>query len=236
MIHISTTCWNNVSHLMGFVESLERIVVPYKLFVWDNGSIDETPETLEMIKNLFDTSDGTAAMKSFEFVRVSKNLGMVPSWNWALDQFQHDPEAKYAFICNDDIRFTSTFNNLITFMDEYPEYGLVCPAMLPKGTDPEKAEEIAKEFINPDKVDEGGLEGPVMGISRLTLDRVGYFDPQFRNSFNDMDYHQRVIRAGMKTVVYHGAAVWHFGGASTSKLGMKIDNNPYYERFQKKHG
>ena len=241
MLTIGITNWNELECTKECIKSLDKLAYPFKLFIWNN-EVNETYVYKESdvyahlisklnLKNLL----------SYKIVNVNYNLGMTASWNWFLDEFQHDKDSKFCFVCNNDIRFTSTINNIIPFMENNEAMGLVCPAMLPKETNLEDLENIAYNYItdhpfNKNLIEMGGLAGPVMIIPKHVFEEVGYFDPQFRNSFNDMDYHLRVQKAGFATCVYHGSAVYHVGGVSTGKLGMTIENNPYYERFQRKHG
>lgn len=254
MLVIGTISWNNLKFTQDFVESLKCITEPFHLLIWDNGSTDGTLDYLRALKRehllvLYSFSSQQYyenKMNYFNYVYNDENVGQCLPWNWMLsyfDQAEDFPKADLVFLCNNDIRFTSQFNNLPTFMREHPEYGMVCPAMLPRDTDLENLEAIAEDYCfyrdNNKIIEEGGLEGPVMGITKEAFRKVGFYDSQFQYSFEDMDMHQRMHKAGLKTAVYHKSCVWHYGGASTKNKdvgSIKDGTQIYYERFQKKHG
>jgi GT2 family glycosyltransferase len=223
-IGIGITNWNELAYLKQCIESLKYFKYPYNLYVWDNGSEDGSVDYLK-----------TLPYGSVLFNNI--NAGMTVPWNWQLKEAFNDSDVKYCFICNNDILFNDTINKIIPFMEDNPEYGLICPAILPKMDDTNAIPYAVQLFqlVYNGKLDVGGLAGPCMIIPRTTFEKVGYFDEELTNSYNDMDYHQRVIKAGMKTVVYFNSVIWHKSGVSTGK-NPDCHNKEYYNLFQRKHG
>ncbi len=241
MLQIATISWNNLKFTQDFVNSLKFVDERYSLYIWDNGSTDGTLDWLrEFDKDVENNYEKFPKMMSFYYNHSESNVGQCIPWNWSLsffEQIDHD----IIYLCNNDIRFTSTINRLPKFIRENTQYGMICPAMLPRTTPLDNLEEEAERYCdnNKDKLDIGGLEGPLMAIPKHAFEEIGFYDEQFQFSFEDMDYHQRAHKAGFKTAVYHNSCVWHFGGASTKnkEIGsIEKGTNIYYERFQKKHG
>lgn len=225
MIAIGITTWNQLEHTKACIESLKNVTIPYQLIVWDNGSTDGTKEYLQ-----------TQIRESKEFRGAAlfldiQNSGMVKPWNYQLTEGFSDPEVNNVWICNNDIKFLKSTQNL----EDVKSYGMACPAILPK--DAKGDLEASAQFyhlLKDSPIEDGNLNGPIMSISREAYEKVGLFDERLKNSFNDMDYHQRVIKAGMKTCVYNEAWIWHYGGASTSK-NPDCHNKEYLKIFREKH-
>lgn len=230
-VMICTCTWNNLEFTKEFIRSLSCIKSHFELLIWDNGSTDGTVEYLKH-KPIF----LAPFLKDYKYVLGNANFGLPIAWNYGLSMFEQS-DCDVFMSCDNDTRLTSTINRLFKFAVEHPEFGLVCPNIMDRDTDVNFLEEIAETItdINIDKLDVGGLNGPCRVITKETLKRVGYYDNQFAFSFDDMDYHQRVLKAGMKTAVHYGSAIWHHNHASTD-VNKESHNKIYYERFQKKHG
>jgi GT2 family glycosyltransferase len=215
MIAIGITTWNGLEHTKACIESLKNVTIPYELLIWDNASTDGTVEYLYKVEG----------NKTFCY----ENLGMVIPWNWQLKMGFANPKVTHVWICNNDIKFLQSTQNI----QDCEGYGLICPAILPnvKGNLEAAAQlyHLFKEYPF-----EEGLNGPLMCISREAYEKVGLFDERLKNSFNDMDYHQRVIKAGLKAGVYNESWIWHYGGASTSK-NPDCHNPEYLKLFREKH-
>lgn len=227
MIAIGITTWNGLEHTKACIESLSEISIPFKLIIWDNGSTDGTKEWFkEQIAKI-----GNSPFRNSQMFFSNENEGMVNAWNYQLKEGFSDPKVDNVWICNNDIKFLKSTEHL----NDVREWGLACPAILPKDVkgDLNIAAQIY-HLLKEQPIEEGNLNGPIMAVSREAYEKVGLFDERLKNSYNDMDYHQRVIHAGLKTCVYNEAWIWHFGGASTSQ-NPDCHNKEYLKIFREKH-
>lgn len=224
MICIGCPTWNNINCLKDFIYSLSNIEKEYMLVIWNNNSQDGTKDYIENCN----------FCKKVIIYNSNENVGMVIPWNFILQKSKEN-NCTHTFICNDDIRFNKSINNIFEILDNNSEYGLICPSILPKDCkeDDFSLDLLISKYNNKHDVD--GLEGPCMIIPQTVYEKVGDFDEKLKNSFNDCDYYERVKKAGYKTIVSRNSWIWHKGGASTSR-NPDCQNPVYYKIFQEKHG
>lgn len=226
MITFGILSWNGLEYTRACLESLTLIEHDFRVLLVDNASTDGTIQFLSGIRLV-----GTEHCRGFSVQYNHINKGMTAPWNDQLKfAFDYDTRSDICFICNNDIEFTKEFNKLIPFMRENTEFGLVCPCEIKPPTDPKAYAEEHKGCFNI-----GDLWGPVMGVTKECYNVVGKFDEELPMSFNDMDYHQRVLKAGFGTVVNHECPVFHVGGVSTKHIPKEVSQQQY-ELFQRKHG
>lgn len=230
MITLGTLTWNNLEYLKSFIESTKVFTAPFRLCVWNNGSEDGTYDYL----HAFTGKEDFGQMQELVVHHSEDNKLMSIPMNWILGMCMMSTDSNYAFVCNDDIVFHESINSILPFMESDKNIGLCCPSILPKETKIENIGMAADVHlaVNKDKID-SGLEGPCMCIPKEVIEKVGFFDIELANSYQDMEMHQRLQAFGYKTLVYYNSVIWHKGGVSTSK-NPDVHNPKYYEYFKKR--
>lgn len=224
--------WNTLDYLIPLLESFNKFVpksLNAEIAIWDNGSEAHEKEHLNKLLN---------SNQIQHYFSSPTNQYMVEPWNWMLRFFDIKPEMTHCMICNSDIRFTINSFSIFDKFKELNQYGLICPEILPKGYETIPDDSYLATRLCSEEIDDKALNGPCMIITRNCYKKVGLFDERLTLSFNDMDYHQRVLKAGLKACVYKGSYIWHKGGVCTSRIDVGVPriNNPFYDIFQEKHG
>ncbi len=216
--------WNNLEYTKACIESLECLDAHSYILVIDNGSTDGTAEYIRELDNdcIVD-----------EYYINDKNIGLSRAWNFALNHFFNEVKLDLCFLCNNDIRFTKSFNNLPIFMREYPEYGMVCPAVLPKEVKVEDIEAEAEKRVDK-TLWKNELLAPVTGITKEAYKAVGGYDENLFRTFEDCEFYHRIRKAGFGACVYYGAYIWHEGGVSTKYI-PKEESEQHYKYFADKY-
>lgn len=233
----------NLEHTKRFVESTKKLQVPYDLLIFDNGSTDGLDWLRKSYKEFIESHnyqiDGVELPNAVKFIytRSEEDVGLPNAWNWALSYFEQTNH-KYALLCDNDLVFTSSINKIFPALDSRPDIGLAAPDLIDRRFELSEIE----DYADCEAVDEWqeGLYGPCKVIPRHGFEKIGFFDPQFKYSFDDCDYFERTKKAGLLPMIYKGSYAWHYGGASTSlikhKLGTPKVDSIYWERFNAKHG
>ncbi len=225
MITISVPTWNELFYTKNCIKSLSKLTFPFRLHIFDNRSTDKTVEYLKSLSFPYD----------FYIHYSDINTGVTFAWNMGLKHAFETNDDNYCLIINNDIEFNTTFNNIIPFAQEFPEFGVIGPRFLPKNIPPEDAEEKAKEFINLEPEDyKHEIEGSAMLISKDCFKTVGYFDERLKITYNDCDYHDRTLLAGFGSVLYNRSWIYHKGKVSSSKISQE-ESDKYRDIFRGKY-
>ena len=221
---ITVVTWNGLAYNKQFINSLQYIKFPYKLFIWDNNSTDGTKEFL--------TTKVQEKYPHATVVYSPENLGMTPAWSRCLEfAFIENQNCKYCLLCNNDISFTSTVNTLIPFMEEYTEMGYVCSNILDSSIPVEKAEEEAQR-ISSNEILLDELLFPASLISKECFNSCGFFDENLKVAFNDSEYWHRARKAGFGAAVYNGSWIWHKNHASCDLVPKESFKKQFDEDFE----
>lgn len=107
-IPILMITWNRLEYTKQAIKSIiDNSDLPFKLFIFDNNSADDTKEYLENLKN-----------KQIEIFHSKKNTGLVPPMNYFFNKFCN---YKYvAKVDNDTIVGKDWLSKLKEVLDEYP--------------------------------------------------------------------------------------------------------------------
>ena len=73
------------------------------------------------------------------------------------------------------------------------------------------------ETMQPGTDDKPGLAIGCAIASKEVIERVGWFDENFKMYFEDNDYHTRLVLAGMTAKVYEGALYYHYGSMTIKR-------------------
>jgi len=239
--------WNTKDDLLNCLSSIFKhdVEISNEVIVVDNGSRDGSVETLE---------------NAFSFIHLIKNnnnLGFARAVNKGIKS----ASGKYILLLNPDTQIREgTFENLLSFMDQHPEAGIVGAQLL--NPDESKQNSIAnfpslstellnkrllrwlfpknfpgkeKEYTGPIEVD--SVIGACMMVRREAIEKVGLLDEDYFLFFEETDWCYRMKKAGWK--VYHvpQAQVYHFQGKSVEKERGRAKVEYYRSRyiFFKKH-
>lgn len=233
MITIGTVTWNNLEYLKAFIESTKVLKFKYRLYIYVNEGKDGTVEYLQN----FTGEEDYPNLDLLTYKGTEENVGMAIGFNYILGEFIFNQDSSVVFICNDDIILHESINNMIPFMESDSKIGMCCPSILPKDTSPKNINIEANKhlLINKSKIEPSGLEGPLMAFKKETIEKIGFFDTELVNSFQDCDIYNRVLKGGYSAPVFYGSCIYHKGGVSTSR-NPDCHNKKYYEIFQRKHG
>lgn len=154
------------------------------------------------------------------------NWGVAKSWNWGIEAALKD-RCSYVLVINDDIVIENAAmfcDNLIAALDA-PD------VILATGQDV-RLEAPAWDTPN----------FSAFMVTRATIKAVGLFDTQFWPAyFEDNDYHERIKKAGLRTLSPLGAYFTHYASASIKHLPeIRALNAAHFmqnrERFYRKWG
>lgn len=218
------------------VETLQSIKTKYKY-------------EIALVNNYICTTEFKLQTKANCNILLDNPLGnsVAGAWNLGIDYgFEHD--FNYIFVINTDILFQeNAIDTLVDFAEKNKEYALWTGAewqdrrtlnklvVLPDPENPSKIiidDGIEKKHW--DKFDYHPHFSCFMvnkyGIDRLkeheegTAEPIpGYFDPGYKSAyFEDNDYHQRILLAGLKAVKCNSSIFYHYG-SRTIKSDEKVE-------------
>ena len=223
-ISISLVTYNNSKVIEKCINSIFSITnnLDFETIIVDNNSSDNT---VEIIQNNF---------KNVKLIKNNKNIGFGAAHNIAIKLGR----GKYHLVLNPDIIFTeNTIENLINFMEENSDVGLVSPKIIfPDGTiqhlckrlpclfdlfvrrfTPGVIQYLFKKRIDYFEmretdynkiIDVPYLSGSFMLFRRSILEEIGGFDENFYMYFEDADITQRAAEIS-RTVFYPYTSVIH---------------------------
>ncbi len=243
-----------VSDQVLSLANLEVIVV-------DNNSTDGTREYLEALtakKERPTTKETASLLSQNQFLKVktifnSENAGFARAVNQGLKK----STGVYFLLLNPDIRvLPGAITKLIEVANEKKNVGIVAPKLLNKDGKTSQAScynlpTIARTFqefwLNKSGVfskylPRGGqpslveaVVGAAMLIPKKVIALVGHFEEKFFMYYEDLNFCQRVGRAGLKVYYVPQAKMVHHHGASGKKEPQKM-NRYLIESSKKFHG
>lgn len=214
---------NKPTQLYQLVKSLLACTVEIDVYFIDNSP---TPELSASIPQ-----------DRFHYHHNKKNVGYGAAHNQILKRVLH--EGSFHLVMNADLFFKpGTLENIIAFMEEHPNIGLLLPRVLnPDGSDqplykllPRPQDLITRRFVpnvfkrlflrSMDQykmafADEGDtfnapyLSGCFMFLRKKALQQVGLFDERFFLYCEDVDLSRRITKQ-WQTTYYSGANIYHY--------------------------
>ena len=213
--------------------------------VVDNASNQETKEYLACLKQLLAYPNLT-----HHLITLPENLGVSKSYNEIFKIFDAT-KGQYCIMINNDIVFSRNWlQNLMTFIDDFPEAGIISSHVIDNEISDEtkikwfgdfrKGEigPISDEWYNyveDIRKDKGpivfeGVHGCLTVITRACRDAVGDYDEGFKiGCWDDVDYSTRTERAGFQLCTTHNAVIFHHGGFSQNYVTTKVGQNYWVE-------
>jgi GT2 family glycosyltransferase len=187
--------------------------LPMEIILVDNGSIDN--------KEL----DYKACCKDIKFIRSEKNIGFAAGNNLGIKQ----ASGKYLFLVNNDTIFTAGLvETLLQTMEANPMVGILSPmikydqdrdVIQYAGFTPMNYYTCRNECIGQFEKDLGQYKGRIgqtgychgaaMMISRRALDKAGFMEENFFLYYEEMDWCEKIKRAGFQVWVNAEALIYH---------------------------
>ena len=148
-------------------------------------------------------------------IRNKKNLGFTKTVNIGLKYSTGD----IIWVVNDDIEFN---DRILDIMPKIKNDAIYTP------TTPGDVVKIDKSTGNDDKF------GHFWGVTRKTLDKLGYLDERFIHYYSDIDMWTRAKELGIKIIKLWDYPVYHHGGATyktTDQYRYRKDQDSYQEKY-----
>ncbi len=249
---VVTVTYSPGPHLDAFLGSIAAATdgAPAVLMA-DNGSVDGAPE---------------AAAERYPFatlLRTGANLGYGGAVNFAVAQI--DPDVEFVLVANPDVRFEpGTIDELLAAARRIPTAGSVGPLIRdPDGTVYPSARQIPRlvsgaghavlgtvwkknpwttAYKQADAAilerDAGWLSGSCLLVRRAAFDSVGGFDDRYFMYMEDVDFGDRLTRAGWRNVYVPSAEIVHDKGHAAGRapeLMLPAHHSSAYRFFADRH-
>lgn len=213
--------WNGKKWLSGCLSSISKQSFRnFEVILVDNASTDESVAFVR--KNYPDTV----------IVKNHNNLGFSGGANAGIEK----SKGMHVLFLNNDTVFKKDFiEKFIKAFDEIPNLGTVQSKVLLMG-DPKKLDTCGSYWTDSSFLYHYGVDkdqslekynksmpffsnmGAAMMIRREIIDRVGMFDSDFWNYYEDTDFCNRVWMAGYECWYYPKAVIYHARGMTSSKV------------------
>ena len=201
------------------------VVIP--AFIFDDELIRLTEKCLYQLRKTPDTElivvddcsqYGQNMMKRYAdtYIRHSENKGFVKSINDGL----RVSRGNYLVVGNNDYIVEDDWQiPLVDILNRVQDCATVTPTVNGESTPPNQFYWAC------------GLPGAFHMLTRKTLEKIGYHDERFINSFSDSDYVFRAFDLNMRPYQTSLVKAWHKGGATISKVGL--DDVEFYDNRAK---
>ncbi len=222
------------------VESIALHTQNYELIIVDNGSGEQTKEYLENIDFI-----------DYTLITNDKNMGVSYGWNQGIKIAKHD---LLCFINSDCVVTKEWVPRMVEGFDYAHNVGIVGPSTCRTVKMQTIPESFGKYRIeDADAIDRYADIAPKeFKVTRLTafcwivkrevFDRIGVFDyKRYGLAWHeDVDFTWRVAKAGYKQVWSTASYVHHFGGKTSTEIGLdlklKNENEQKLEQRKKLKG
>lgn len=229
-IVIVTVTYSPGEHLSTFLDSIPKACSrPYEVILADNGSTDGSPEA-------------AAERPGVRLLRTGGNIGYGAAINRAVAEI--DPDIEFVIIVNPDIEWgRSSIDVLLDAAHRWPRAGSLGPLIRePDGSVYPSAREVptlgagsghavlgkiwpknpwtARYRQQNAEISErtaGWLSGSCLLVRRRAFDSIGGFDSRYFMYMEDVDFGDRLSKAGWQNVYVPSAEVTHAQGHSASK-------------------
>lgn len=220
LVSIILVNFNQPALTVECLQSLEKLNYPrWEVVVVDNGS-SVSPEPI------------SAAFPNVPLVRSEKNLGFAGGNNLALPFCHGD---LFFFLNNDTLVDPAVLDVLVDFLERHPGAGLVSPrihyAEPPyliqyAGTTPMNPVTIRNSGIGWREEDHGQyreerptayIHGAAMMTTRRVLEEVGPMDDGYFLYYEELDWTERIRKAGYEIWYCGGTHIFHKESAATGQ-------------------
>ncbi|OQA55146.1 MAG: Glycosyl transferase family 2 [Candidatus Omnitrophica bacterium ADurb.Bin277] len=178
--------------------------LPFRILFVDNASAADTSTYLR------EAATRCPSASSIEILRNDENVG----WTKGVNQGIRRSAAPYVIIANNDIEvFPGAIEEMIAIAESDTAIGAVNPNS--NEFDVPRSGYKNTETLKGKKTEMIHLAGFFMLIKRSVIERAGEFDEVYSPGyFEEMDYSERIRKAGLQCVIARGAYVFHHGSKS----------------------
>jgi GT2 family glycosyltransferase len=225
LVYVATLSWNQRDDTLSCFESLSRLIYPcYRLLLVDNGSVDDTVESVR------------SRFPRVEIIVNSHNLGFQEGFNVGI-AYALDHGADYVFIINNDTTVDPAMLGILVEAAEPIDVGIVGPKIY-YAYEPDRIWSVGGlrhpwtlEMVDKgdnqldqgqweDTIERDYLVGCAMLLKRSLLEEIGAFDTQYHPIYyEDVDLCVRACQAGYRLLLVARARMWHKVSASGGGSG-----------------
>lgn len=207
--------WNNAADTLACLASLAQQDYPHRVLVVDNGSADDSVARI------------AAAYPAVEILQTGANLGYAGGNNAGIRKALEDG-AEYLFVLNNDVTLApDCLVALVEAAEGQPRVGVVgglvydleAPQRIQSAGMHLKAngdsdhrgegQQEAGQFAGAEEVD--AVKGCAMLVSREAIAAAGVLDERYFMYLEEVDWCQRIRRAGYAVLFAPAAHIWHPG-------------------------
>jgi len=220
-VYVVIPNWNGADRIRACLDSLKKQSQKHQVIVVDNGSIDDSLETIEK------------DYPGVHLIRHKKNKGFAGGVNSGI-KYATAQKGKYvALLNNDAVADKDWLNHLVDFLDKNPKAGIATSKILETGgkeldstgeaysiwglSYPRGRGQQDQEQYDTDNWVFGASGGA--SLYRVSmLEEIGLFDEDFFAYYEDVDLSFRAQLAGWKVGYVPQAVVYHQIGATSSAI------------------
>jgi hypothetical protein len=245
LISIVIVTWNTKELTLKCLESIYCIneYSPLKdkleIIVIDNGSSDNTSGVI------------LERFSEVELIINKANTGYAPACN----QGMRKATGKYVLLLGSDTELMDgSLADCLNFLEETPSAGAAgCKLIYPDGKEQGNCKKfptlmngiftyLSLDSLNKDYDMAGFDYNETVRVDQIAttylmarkdvLEKIGYFDEQYRILYNDVDLCQKIYKAGYEIFFVHSATVIHHGSFSTKSAPLKVRKIMYNDVYR----
>jgi GT2 family glycosyltransferase len=214
--------WNLKEETLQCLHSLEKLTIPCRTIVVDNGSTDGSAETFMHY------------FPQMELIRLPSNMGFATACNCAITYALKQSDCEFVLLLNNDaIIHPHAVQELLKVAQTYPSVGIFGPKIYTsEGVNKiwyagarRRRMVLAAAGTGRGETDRGQFSmlrevdyvfGAAVLIRSSVFERIGLFDQRFFLYLEDLDFCLRAQKAGYSLLFVPKAIVCHKGSASTT--------------------
>lgn len=221
--------WNGANDTLRCVASLRaQDLEGLRILVVDNGSTDGSFETLRL------------ALSNDELLSLSDNLGFAGGMNRGIEKALAAGAEFVVLVNNDATLAPQALRQLLEAVQHRPEVALAVPTIF-SSNDPSSVWYAGGTLSRwtgtarhgkvpaPEPIEVSFGTGCCLLIRTQHLKTVGFLNETYFLYFEDVEYCDRVLQAGLRILYVPHAHAWHAGGGSTASQHQKAPALDYYD-------
>ena len=202
---------NQLDYIKETLESVEKHTKNYKLYIWDNGSDQDTHDYLEQKLQEFDPNN-VGECKDIEVIHADENMGFIAPNNSLVNFGDGD----YIILLNSDVRVYEGWSEaMLGWLQAYEDCGAV--GYIGGLLDEECQGNSGDHGWEVDYV-----SGWCLCMPRRLYDKHGLFSKQLSFAYcEDADLCLRLKEAGYRLYALHAPLVHHYGNKTIKEIHDK---------------